>query len=235
MGQGNYQQPPPQQQYQQPPGYYPPQHVGRAMEHADIVQRFVAILIDAILVGILVGIIYAIVIFGGFLTFDLTDPNSLTTGVFGGVMFIMNIISQVIFLLYFVVMEGGKTGATIGKKVMKLKVVDEQYRDIDMGKAFLRNIPRYIPYIGGLIFVIDVIMILVRDDNQSLRDMLAHTYVVKEAPQYAGYMPQPPPQQYQQQPQYQQPPQQQAPPPQYPQAPPPQQPPQQGQQQPPQY
>ncbi|MCK4756952.1 MAG: RDD family protein, partial [Thermoplasmata archaeon] len=198
------------------------QHVGRRMEHADIVHRFVAILIDSILIGIIVGIMYAVVIIGGLMDIG-TDPGSLSTGMFTGAIFIVTIISYVIFLLYFVVMEGGPSGATIGKKVMKLKVVDEQYRDIDMGKAFIRNILRWIPYLSYLIFIIDVIMILVRDDNQSLRDIIAHTYVVK-VPQYAqqGYMPPPPQAQYQ-------------PPPPQQQAPPPQQPPQQGQQQPPQY
>ncbi|MCK5038178.1 MAG: RDD family protein [Thermoplasmata archaeon] len=232
MGQGNYQQPPPQQQqapppqYQQPPpqGYYPPQHIGHRMEHADIVQRFIAILIDAIIIVIPVAIIIFIALIGT----DFTDPDSM--GMFSGSYLLMSVLPVLLMLMYFVVMEGSSSGATIGKKVMKLKVVDEQYRPIDMSKAFVRNILRWIPYIGTIVFIIDVILIITRDDKQSFRDTLAHTYVVRVNPQYAGQMSQPP-QQYQQQ-QYQQP-YQQAPPPQYPQAPPPQQPPQG--QQPPQY
>jgi len=234
MGQGNYQQQPPQQQpYQQPPpqyqqqpppAYYPPQHIGQRMEHADIVQRFVAILIDAIIIVIPVAIIIFVLLLGT----DLTNANSV--GMFSNSYILMSVLPVFLMLLYFVVMEGGSSGATIGKKVMKLKVVDEQYRQIDMSKAFVRNILRWIPVIGTIVFIVDVILIITRDDKQSFRDTLAHTYVVRLNPQYAGQMQQPP-QQYQQQ-SYQQP-YQQAPPPQYPQTPPPQQPPQG--QQPPQH
>ncbi len=211
MGQGNYyQQPPPQQppQQQAPPqqqGYYPPQHIGRAMEHADIIYRFVAYLIDGIILAIPAFILAAVL--------------GLGAGVVG--IYASAAISAVLGLLYFTFMEGGQGNATFGKKIMKLKVVDEQYRPITMNAALIRNIMRML---WGLTFyvmlIIDIIMILTRDDKQRLGDTIAHTYVVKE-PVFAqqGYMP-PPPQQYQQQP-YQQ------------QAPPPQQPPQQEYQAPP--
>ena len=56
----HYQQPPPPPQYQQPPPQpYPPQY-GPRHEHADIVYRFVAIIIDGILLYIPIGIIWVI-------------------------------------------------------------------------------------------------------------------------------------------------------------------------------
>ena len=118
-------------------------------------------------------------------------------------------------------------GATLGKMVMKIRVVDDQYRPVGFITALLRNLSKFLWW-TVIVFIIDVVLVISNDNGQHLGDSFANCYVVKEPTQ--AYIP---PQQYQQ-PQYQAP---QAPPPPPPpeqQAPPPEQPPQQGQQ-PPQY
>lgn len=216
-----YQQPAPQQQpqYQQPPPQaYPPQY-GPRYEHADIVARFVAIVIDIIILYIPLGIIWVLLWLAGGIA--IGAGGIIGFGGFTAVALGMSLVTFLIQIIYFTVLEGGPKGATFGKRVMGLKVVNEQYQPIDMGTAFIRNILRWIPFISGIIFIIDAIMILVRDDHQSLRDVLAHTYVIKEQTATQNYYP-PVPQQQQpyQQPQYQQPPPQQPPQGQYPPPPP---------------
>ncbi len=216
------QQPPPQQQqpqYQQPPPQYQQPMPSKQHLHSDIIQRFIALLVDYIILGIIFIVILAVLFFtgvvtGGFFGF-IFNPFAITVGAV-----VVSLILFAISLLYFMVQEGGPMSATIGKQIIGIKVVDENYQPIDMSKAFVRNVFRAmwsLPFsIGTILFIIDVVLVIIHPDKQRLGDIIAHTYVVREdatsgpQPYYA-----PPPPQYQQpQPQYQQPaPQEQQPPP----------------------
>ena len=209
---GQYYQPPPQgypqQPYQaQPPGY------GPRYEHADIVHRFVALLIDGIILGVLYAVLMVVFIFAGVFAFSMGG----TFG-FGLWAIVLMVVWFFIAIMYFTVQEGGPSGATIGKKLMHLKVVDTNYQPIDMSKAFIRNLMRlwFISGVAFIILIIDVVLILVKPEKQRIGDIVAHTYVVNDQPMQMGPQPfyAPQQQQYQPQPQYQQPP-----PPQYHQGP----------------
>lgn len=213
--QGQYQQPPPQ--YQQAPPY--PQHpppmypATRFHTHADIVHRFVAYLVDSILLGIIYVIIIVIFIFVIIAEdgdFDMFDSFGLGFGSLwaiglAGLMFLIG-------LLYFSFMEGGANNATIGKRLMNIRVVDTNYQPIDLSKALVRNICRlsFLPGISTVILIIDFILILVREDKQRIGDIVANTYVIRDQPMGPQPYYPPPPQQYYPQ---QLPPQQQPPPP----------------------
>jgi uncharacterized RDD family membrane protein YckC len=222
-GQGQYYQPQPQQTQPQPQQYQPqplpqypmPQQTQYHL-HADIVHRFVAIIIDAIILGIfwvIIGVAIAFAIIaddGNFHTFD-TFGWSLWAFAIGALMFL-------IALLYFSFMEGGSGNATIGKKLMRLRVVDTNYQPCGLSKAFIRNLCRFsfLPFISWVVAILDIILILVREDRQRLGDIVANTYVIEDRPmgpqqyyppppqQPQYYQQQPPPQQYQQYPQQQQ-------------------------------
>jgi uncharacterized RDD family membrane protein YckC len=118
--------------------------------------RFVAALIDAIIIFIIAGI--------------LAIP--FQTRLSGAV-------SLLIFLLYFIVLEGAY-GQTAGKMAFKIKVVREDGTKIDYTDAVVRNvlrlidlIPYFIPYLLGAIFI------WTSDTRQRLGDRVAHTVVVK--------------------------------------------------------
>ena len=86
----------------------------------------------------------------------------------------LNILAQLGYYWFFVPWCVSKHGASIGKKVMKLRVVPEgnpQGR-IDLGPAILRQI--------GNILAVNLIVLAIKGDERiSLSDMLAKTEVLK--------------------------------------------------------
>lgn len=203
----HYQQPPPPQYQQPPPQAYPPQY-GPRYQHADIIDRFIALIVDGVIVGILSWLLVFIIGLIG-----------LAIGGFFG-WFVPMIIGGVLLALYSPIMESMPKGATVGKQIMKIRVVNEQYQPVGFGTAFLRNLSKML-WGTVIVFIIDVLLVISSDKGQHLGDSLANCYVVKEQPATHYQQPQ---QQYQQQPQqqpqYQQPPPQQPPQGQYPPPPP---------------
>ncbi|ALN58501.1 MULTISPECIES: RDD family protein [Lysobacter] len=87
-------------------------------------------------------------------------------------------------LLFFAVqyLPLSQNGQTWGKKVMKIKIVDQDGNKPDlvtlMGKRYLfQNGIGLIPCLGGLISLVDVLMIF-RQDRRCLHDQIAGTRVV---------------------------------------------------------
>jgi|GEM_PF-1078764 len=137
-----------------------------AMNYQGVGIRFVAILIDSIILGIIIGILGAI--------FGANNNVSGMYPYYGLGWF--NILSFIIYILYYTLMEGSR-GQTIGKMITKIKVVREDGRPIDIGTAFIRNILRII---DGLIFyIIGAILIWTSPKRQRLGDRIAKTVVVK--------------------------------------------------------
>jgi len=131
------------------------------MEPVGVGKRAVAVLIDAILLGIL-G--YAIAGVTGGLTgtgFSLS----------GGPFFLWLLIS----LGYYIVMERTK-GATLGKMAMKLKVVKEGGGPLDWQAAVVRNVVRLID--GLFLYLVGAIAVWASKKRQRLGDMAASTIVV---------------------------------------------------------
>lgn len=116
-----------------------------------------------------------------------------------------SIISASIFVLYFGVLQYALKGQTIGKKVMKLKVVSNSEKDVNIWKYILRIIVLnniwlsllntgavyifkgvnfyYVTYVismlSSLIYMMNLIMIMFRKDNRGLHDFVAGTKVVE--------------------------------------------------------
>jgi len=82
-----------------------------------------------------------------------------------------------IFLLYFVILEG-MWGATVGKMVMKIKVVREDGSPCGLGPAVIRNILRIIDILPFL-YIIGLIFMSRSDKKQRLGDKIAKTVVIK--------------------------------------------------------
>ena len=82
-----------------------------------------------------------------------------------------------IMFLYFVVLEGS-TGATIGKKLLKIKVVREDGSTCGFGPSLVRNILRIVDALPAL-YIIGMILIARSDKKQRLGDKLAKTVVIK--------------------------------------------------------
>jgi len=122
------------------------------VEYAGFWRRFVAILIDGILLGII----------GAILTSQMDDSTAGT-------------VSALIGWLYYAGMESSSRQATIGKSLMGIYVVGLDGQRI----SFLRATGRYFAKIlSALIFMIGYIMAAFTARKQALHDIIASTLVL---------------------------------------------------------
>jgi uncharacterized RDD family membrane protein YckC len=126
--------------------------------------RFAAQIID----GIILAIIYFIVGFAMFGTWSW-EVTGLAAAPF---IFVVGIIN----FLYFMILEG-TVGSTVGKKVLKLRVMKEDGTACGLGASFIRNILRIIDVLP-FIYIIGMILIARSPKKQRLGDRIAKTVVV---------------------------------------------------------
>lgn len=81
-----------------------------------------------------------------------------------------------VIILYYIVLDA-TTGKTIGKYIVKTKVVNAQGGKISWGQSIGRNLMRIID--GLFVYLVALIAIAASKDKQRLGDMVAKTYVVK--------------------------------------------------------
>ncbi len=127
--------------------------------NVNFLKRFLAYLIDIILVGTIMGIISVIfttknatVLSNQFLELNEQVINTkLDFGIYYSRVaditlsldrenFMINIINCVIIILYFVVLPLYKNGQTLGKKIFKIKIVREDKEDLTANELIIRNI-----------------------------------------------------------------------------------------------
>jgi uncharacterized RDD family membrane protein YckC len=109
---------PPGGQYGQPmgaPGYGPPSGVGQP---AELMSRFLARLIDMVIVGV-VNAIITVILVAGVLSLD-GSGFGITTGASFAASAVTAVISAALYLGYFTFLES-RDGQTIGKKALKLQ------------------------------------------------------------------------------------------------------------------
>jgi uncharacterized RDD family membrane protein YckC len=171
---GSFQPPPPPEGQQSAPGTPPPApgtppapappnepgygYGGPAPavgQPADLLMRFLARLIDFILLGIVNSIIALIIVAGAF---GLSGGNSygFGSGHSYGASALSAVIASVLYLGYFTLMES-RTGRTIGKMLLKLQTQGPDGSTPTTEQALKRNfwvalgILGVIPVVGGLI------------------------------------------------------------------------------------
>ena len=172
--------PPVERQPQAPPTYTPSSEVepsmasAAALPYQGVAIRFVAQLVDVVILGVvfwLLGFTGA-----GTITIDASTAQ-VTISPFFGVLILIDII---IAFLYFTLLEG-RNGQTVGKMVVKIKVVrKEDNSSISYGAAATRTILRIIdlvPFIAP--YLLAVVLIWSSEDKQRLGDRVAHTVVVQ--------------------------------------------------------
>jgi uncharacterized RDD family membrane protein YckC len=145
--------------------------------------RFLAYLIDSILLSLVfcplgIGIGFAAASAG-------IDPNSPAMT---GQNLLVNLLSIFAGWLYFSFTESSSWQATIGKKLLNLKVTDMYGQRLTFGRASARYFAKIL---SSLICLIGFIMAAFTEKKQALHDMVASTLVVKDIPPI--YEPPPPP------------------------------------------
>jgi len=145
------------------------------VQYQGVAIRFVALLID----GIILGIIGYILIFL-FASSAITVDTSTGAVSFGPAYYAAVALVIVIELLYFTLLLG-RYGQSVGMMAVKIKVVSQaDSGQITYGAAFIRTILLYIDQIPYVIpFLLGAILIWTSDKKQRLGDRVAHTVVVK--------------------------------------------------------
>jgi uncharacterized RDD family membrane protein YckC len=146
--------------------------------------RLVAIIIDSIIWSIVAYIIIWVLFF---------RPGAGWVAWYGfGSWLILPFIMGIFWVIYSAVLEGGSWQATLGKKVMGLKVQMLDGSKAPMGKTFIRNLSK----IYGLILLIDWLIGIATpgpDPRQRYFDRIAGTTVVSVKQAFGTVAPPPPP------------------------------------------
>ncbi|OGY26800.1 MAG: hypothetical protein A2Z11_02145 [Candidatus Woykebacteria bacterium RBG_16_43_9] len=148
------------------------------MQYAGFWIRLVAALIDGFILGIIGSIIQ--IIFGGaigasILTTQSSDPTT-NAGLFAGLLGTAVLLNIAIQIAYFVGLTGAY-GATLGKMVFGLRVLDSNGQKISFEKAALREIIG--KWVSGLVFGLGYLWVAFDNKKQGWHDKIASTYVVK--------------------------------------------------------
>jgi uncharacterized RDD family membrane protein YckC len=131
------------------------------MEYAGFWRRFAAYLIDNILVGVVIGILIAIL--GA-----IADDAGVVIG------YLIAIVGSFVYFAWF---ESSEYQATVGKIALGIQVTDLQGNRVSFGKALGRNVAKIL---SALILYIGFIMAAFTEKKQGLHDMIAGTLVVKK-------------------------------------------------------
>jgi uncharacterized RDD family membrane protein YckC len=142
-----------------------------SFENAGIALRFVAVLLDAIVIFVPLGIVVGLMTGGGYAESGSGYGNA-------GI----NVGGNAFWLLvalgvgYYVVCEAA-TGATLGKRLVGIRVVGEDGEPVTFGAAVVRNLLRLVDalffYLVGFLFAVT------STRGQRLGDRAAHTVVVR--------------------------------------------------------
>lgn len=140
----------------------PTSALGQSPRYQGVFRRFVATIVDSIL--------YFVVAWGLAGTF----------GEIGGDGFSLEgtpaMLLSLAFTAYYVVCEGA-FGATLGKLVLGIRVVNREGRAPGIGPALVRNLLRIIDFLP-FAYVVGIVAILASKTKQRLGDRVAGTYVV---------------------------------------------------------
>ena len=141
------------------------------MENAGVPLRFVAVLLDAIIVFFPAGIIVGLLSGGGYAE---TGNGYSYAGVnLGGKALLLFL---ALGLGYYVLCEAA-TGATLGKSMVGIQVVGEGGLHLTFGEAVVRNLLRVIDSL--FFYLVGAIFALTSPHGQRLGDRAAHTFVVR--------------------------------------------------------
>lgn len=156
-----------------------PEQVELEYSVAGIGSRFVAALIDALIVGgfFLLQIV-AMVMIGAA---SLSSGARLHTDGPAMKWFIALVVFADFAMVwgYYALFEAFWKGQTPGKRVMKLRVIKDSGRQITFFEALARNLLRVVDYLPSL-YLMGVITMLCNKRHQRLGDLVAGTMVVHE-------------------------------------------------------
>ena len=141
------------------------------LENAGVALRFVAVLLDAVIVFFPLAIVVGLLGGGGYAE---SGPGYANAGVVvEGKAFLGFLIAA---LGYYTIAEA-LTGRTLGKRLVRIRVVDEDGDHVSLAAAFVRNLLRAVD--GLFFYLVGALFALSSARGQRLGDRAAHTVVVR--------------------------------------------------------
>lgn len=143
-------------------------------------RRVIALIIDAVILGIVYAILSAVLLAGLWAT-----RGGFGLGGFGfaSIFGVGAFIYWIMWILYFAVTES-TWGASIGKMALSMRVVGEDGNKPEIKDAFIRNVSR----IHGLLFLLDLIggLVMEGDPRQRFADRISNTVVYQKDSKRGG-------------------------------------------------
>ena len=138
------------------------------MNNAGFWKRFVAVMIDSVILGALTFLLMMGIgmVVGGM----MRDPELMAK--FSQFGMLMDVI---MFWLYFALQESSPLQATLGKRLLGIYVTDGNGERLTFVRATIRYFSKYL----SSIFMIGFIMAAFTKNKQGLHDLIAATVVVK--------------------------------------------------------
>lgn len=160
---------------QQPPYNYPSQSPYNyvpsytATRRATVGQRFIALIIDSVIVNIITSVLLWPLNFSLW-RYGVEGHYDLRFGLSGGLNWLILGIYALLSTMYL--------GNTIGKKIMRLRVVNLDGSRPTINTYVQRYIIGYV--VSGVVFTLGFIWALFDPQKQGWHDRIANTYVVKD-------------------------------------------------------
>jgi uncharacterized RDD family membrane protein YckC len=142
-----------------------PEHVPIRLEPAGAGSRFLALLIDAVIVTAMSSAIFSIA--------ETFLPRGIAAAIFVTVNFFLTFAWHLWF-------ETRRQGRTPGKRVMKIRVIDARGLPVSLHQSLVRNITRTLDFIPAF-YGVGAISVMVSRSRQRLGDIIADTLVVRDA------------------------------------------------------
>jgi uncharacterized RDD family membrane protein YckC len=146
------------------------------------IYRVIAYIIDSIIIGIPVAIIYFVII----LAAVIANPFFV---VYGGWL-VLPLLFGILQFLYYMILDTA-WGGTIGKRLMGLQVQMVNGGKVPFEKSFIRNISKIYPLFLFLDWLIGVVT--AGDKRQKFTDRYAGTIVIQARQAFQSVPPPPPP------------------------------------------
>ena len=127
-----------------------------------VLKRILAWIVDAVIIGVGVGVIFGVV--------------AVISGRLAGLLSPLFGIAAFAYFIYF----EGAYGQTLGKRVLGIVVVEDDGTACDFTDSLLRNLLRVVDVLPGF-YILGLVVILLTDENQRIGDVVAGTVVVEAA------------------------------------------------------
>lgn len=138
--------------------------------YAGFAKRLIAFVLDSMLVRIGIGMFFfrinLITLYYGHDGWDISHH----------LLFRHGLVVELITMAYFVFCESSTWQATLGKKLLGMKVVNEQYGRLSVKDAVIRFLTKYL---SAAVLLLGYIWIIFDPKKQGWHDKIAGTYVIE--------------------------------------------------------